>query len=202
VSDASSHDGDGPRPVGIGHIGIVARDLDRTVRFYTEVVGLRLTERFQYPEEAVGHGTTVTAGAFVRCSSPHHCISIFALRDDAVPAESDGPSIGLHHIAFEMATPADLLAKLRQVREHGVAIAQARRGGPGNQPRFYVHDPDGNLVEFFWGIDQIGWESRARPYRPIEEIDLERFDFDQFIRERDAAATELAEIVTVTISPD
>jgi catechol 2,3-dioxygenase-like lactoylglutathione lyase family enzyme len=180
-----------PRPVTIGHIGIVTRDLDRAVAFYTEVVGLRLTERFEYPEETVGHGSSVAAGAFVRCDESHHCISIFALRPDlAGPAGDVAPAIGLHHIAFAMATPEDLLAKLRAVRAHGVAIVQARRGGPGSQPRFYIHDPDSNLVEFFWGIDQVGWEGRARPFRPIEEIDLEQFDFEAYVRERDAAAPQ------------
>jgi catechol 2,3-dioxygenase len=90
--------------------------------------------------------------------------------------------------ATSLATPEDLLAKLRAVRAQGIEIVNARRGGPGNQPRFYIHDPDGNLVEFYWGIDQVGWEGRARPYAPIEEIDLERFDFAGFVRERDAAA--------------
>ncbi|MGH2849173.1 MAG: VOC family protein [Solirubrobacteraceae bacterium] len=179
-----------PRPVRIGHIGIVVRDLDVAIRFYTEVVGLRLSERFHYPEQEVGHGLTVSAGAFVRCDSNHHCISIFTLREDIVAGTGAGvPPFGLHHIAFELSTPDELLAKLRQVRESGVEIVQARRGGPGNQPRFYVHDPDGNLVEFYWGIDQIGWESRARPYRLIEEIDLEQFDFAGFVREREAAAS-------------
>jgi catechol 2,3-dioxygenase-like lactoylglutathione lyase family enzyme len=181
-----------PRPVRIGHIGIVVSDLDAAVRFYTEVVGLRLSERFEYPEDQVGHGVTVAAGAFVRADSAHHCISIFSLRKgDAREPAQPGAALGLHHIAFELPTPADLLAKLRQVRAQGVEIVQARRGGPGNQPRFYVRDPDGNLVEFFWGIDTIGWDGRARPYRPIEEIDLEQFDFEGYVRERDAAAAAL-----------
>jgi catechol 2,3-dioxygenase len=166
------------RPVRIGHIGIVVRDLDRAVRFYTEVVGLRLTERFRYPEEAVGHGVTVNAGAFVRCDASHHCISIFTLRDELVPAETDAaPVLGLHHIAFEFATPDELLAKLRQVRAHGVEILQARQGGPGNQPRFYARDPDGHLVEFYWGIDLIGPDGRPPHHEPITEIDLAGFDF-------------------------
>jgi catechol 2,3-dioxygenase-like lactoylglutathione lyase family enzyme len=181
-----------PRPVRIGHIGIVVSDLDEAVRFYTEVVGLRLSERFEYPDEPVGHGVSVAAGAFVRCDSAHHCISIFSLRGDlARDGTQPGSLFGLHHIAFELPTPDDLLAKLRQVRARGVEIVQARRGGPGNQPRFYVRDPDGNLVEFFWGIDTIGWEGRARPYAPIEEIDLEQFDFEGFVRERDTAAETL-----------
>jgi catechol 2,3-dioxygenase len=60
----------------------------------------------------------------------------------------------------------------------------ARIGGPGNQPRFYTRDPDGNLLEFYWGIDQIGWDGVPRPYPPITEIDLEKFDFQAFDRTR------------------
>ena len=188
-----------PRPVRIGHLGIVVADLDRAVRFYTEVVGLRLTERFEYPPEVVGHGVTVAAGAFVRADGAHHCISIFTLRSgvgQAAPVPGLAP--GLHHIAFELSTPEDLLAKLSGVRAHGIEIVNARCGGPGNQPRFYIRDPDGNLVEFYWGIDQIGWDGRARPYAPIEEIDLERFDFAGFVREREAAT---AAVPATTPSP-
>lgn len=181
-----------PRPVRMGHLGIVARDLEQTIEFYSEVVGLRLTERFTYPEETVGHGVTVAAGAFMRCDTNHHCISIFTLRGDIEVSERSGPGPGLHHIAFEMATPEDLIAKFRDVRARSVPIVNARRGGPGNQPRFYINDPDGNLIEFFWGIDQVGWEGRPRAYSPIEEIDLAGFDFAGFVRERDSAVAEQA----------
>ena len=51
-------------------------------------------------------------------------------------------------------------------------------------------DPDANLVEFYWGIDQIGWDSRPRAYVPIQEIDLEAFDFDAYVAEREAAAEQ------------
>ncbi|NKF30960.1 VOC family protein, partial [Pseudomonas sp. BGM005] len=30
----------------LGHIGIAVRDMERSVRFYTEVLGMRLTEQF------------------------------------------------------------------------------------------------------------------------------------------------------------
>ena len=51
-------------------------------------------------------------------------------------------------------------------------------------------DPDGNLLEFYWGIDKIGWEGAARGYDPIEGIDLLNFDFDAYVeqRERDAVS--------------
>lgn len=186
------------RPVRLGHVSIVARDLDRSVDFYTGPVGLHLTERFVYPEDEVGHGVSVTAGAFLRCDHLHHCLAIFALKRGAGPAPPDGepaplPWHGLHHIAFELATPELLLSKYRELRGAGVPIVNSRRGGPGNQPRFYALDPDGHLVEFYWGIDEIGWQQRAREYDPIQEIDLEAFDFDGFVRERERAATAAAE---------
>lgn len=169
----------------IGHIGITVRNLEETVEFYERFVGLRLTETFEYPEDEVGHGVAVKAGAFVRCDATHHCISFFVLKDSL--ATSDGPALGLHHIAFEIDTPEELLAKYRDFRDNGIPIVNARRGGPGNQPRFYARDPDGNLLEFYWGIDQIGWQGTPRAYRPIEEIDLESFDFEGFVRERESA---------------
>jgi catechol 2,3-dioxygenase len=176
----------------MGHIGITVQDLDRSIAFYTEVLGLRLTERFEYPADEVGHGVAVSAGAFVRCDSTHHCISIFHLKDGFLPPDApDGSQlgIGLHHMAFELSTPGELLQLLREMRSASVPIVNCRKGGPGNQPRFYARDPDGHLLEFYWGIDEIGWDGIPRVYEPIQEIDLDEFDFEAYLEEREAAAS-------------
>lgn len=174
------------RPVKLGHVGISVADLDEAVAFYTERLGLRLTERFTYPEEKIGHGVAVRAGAFVRCDATHHCISIFQLTDPDL-SKSDKLRLGLHHLAFEFASPQDLVAKLNQLRQQGVTIVNCRIGGPGNQPRFYARDMDGNLLEFYWGIDEIGWDGLPRTYPPIQEIDLNAFDFEAFVQQREDA---------------
>ena len=85
-------------------------------------------------------------------------------------------------------TPQELLAKYREFRQEGLDIVNARRGGPGNQPRFYARDPDGNLLEFYWGMDTVGGEGRPRAHSAIAEIDLEQFDFEAFEREQQSAA--------------
>jgi catechol 2,3-dioxygenase-like lactoylglutathione lyase family enzyme len=165
----------------VGHVGLLVSDLERSLAFWVGVVGLRLTERLEYPE-GVGHGAGVAAAAFLRSDAAHHSIALFVPRAGLPEAGR-----GLHHLAFDLPTPEALLAKLHAMRAAGVAIEDMREGGPGNQPRFYVRDPDGTLVEFYWGLDDIGWDGRPRPYGPITSIDLEAFDFRAFEATRDAA---------------
>lgn len=178
---------------GIGHVGITVRDIDRSVAFYERYLGMKLTEKFEYPEDEVGHGVAVTAGAFVRCDATHHELSIFKMRSNILPDDApDAPKygFGLHHIAFEVPSPQGLLDLYANMKAGGVEIVNARKGGPGNQPRFYVRDPDGNLLEFYWGIDRIGWDGVSRPYDPIEEIELEDFDFEGYIARRNREGAE------------
>ena len=89
-----------------------------------------------------------------------------------------------------MRTPQELLEKYREFRREGLEIVNARRGGPGSQPRFYARGPDGNLLEFYWGMDTVGRQGRPRAHRAIEEIGLEQFDFEAFTREQDAAVND------------
>jgi catechol 2,3-dioxygenase-like lactoylglutathione lyase family enzyme len=182
-----------PRVSRLGHIGLTVRDVDRTIDFYTKYLGMKLTEKFIYPEDRVGHGVAVAEGAFIRCDVTHHELSIFRMREDILSKESpDAPryGFGLHHIAFELSSPEALLGLLKQMKDDGVEIVNCRKGGPGNQPRFYARDPDGNLLEFYWGIDQIGWQGIPRAYDPIEEIDLFSFDFDAYVARREKDALE------------
>ncbi|MFE3059525.1 VOC family protein [Nocardia sp. NPDC059239] len=179
----------GGRVARLGHVGIAVSDLDRSVDFYTDVLGMRLTEIFRYGENEVGHGVAVLAGAFVRGweDTIHHRISIFTLRDPS-PQRPDARALGLHHIAFEMDSSQDLVDLYQRFKEREVPIINARIGGPGNQPRFYGLDPDLNLLEFYWNIDHIGWDGIPRAYPPIENIELEDFDFDAYSAHREAQA--------------
>ena len=177
------------RVAKLGHIGLAVEDLDRSVDFYVNVLGMKLTERFAYPKEKVGHGVSVREGAFVRCDATHHVLSIFVLSDPDTSTPTK-PRLGLHHIAFELPSPEALLQLYRDMNALGVVV-NARRGGPGNQPRFYARDPDNNLLEFYWGIDQIGWDGLARSYDPIQEIDLSAFDFSAFVEQREQASKRL-----------
>jgi catechol-2,3-dioxygenase len=123
-------------------------------------------------------GSPLLEGVWLRSGPDHHCLVLFGLRRPFGAAS--GPSIGLHHLAFEVDSFDHLVAAHRAIRAHDRSV-EARIGGPGWQVRVYFHDPDGNQVELCWDMDRIGWDGPSRPFVPIEVIDLESFDLEAYL---------------------
>jgi catechol 2,3-dioxygenase len=159
----------------LGHIGLAARDLERSIAFYTELLGMEVSDRLVYPA-----GARVAEGVWLRCDTLHHCLSIFRMPDSDEP--DNGPSrLGLHHLAFELATFDDLVRATRAATRAGLPV-EGRLGGPGWQLRIYTQDPDQNTIELFWDQDHIGWDGLSRPFIPIEYgIDIESFDLEAYL---------------------
>ena len=166
--------GMGIRPVRLGHVGLAVRDLRRMVDFYCGVLGMEVSDRMAYPE-----GSAVAEGVWLRCNTDHHVLALFQLTGAASGEAAQG--FGLHHVAFELGSFEALRQAAREVRERHGPLRASRQGGPGCQLRIYFPDPEGNLVELYWGLDQVGWDGRSRPYPPIEDVDLETFDLDAFL---------------------
>jgi catechol 2,3-dioxygenase len=49
------------------------------------------------------------------------------------------------------------------LREHGVPIVFEGRRRAGCQIALEFRDPDGNNLEIYWGVDQVGTDGRVRP---------------------------------------
>jgi len=154
-------------------VGIAVRDLDRMVDFYCGVLGMQISDRMRYPD-----GAPLVEGVWLRCNTDHHVLALFRPR---APADGATGTYGLHHVAFELGSFEELRRAASHVREHHGPLRAARQGGPGCQLRIYFPDPEGNLVELYWALDQVGWDGHSRPYPPIEEIDLDTFDVDAFV---------------------
>jgi catechol 2,3-dioxygenase-like lactoylglutathione lyase family enzyme len=167
------------RPVRMGHIGLVARDLARMVDFYEQALGMQISDRMLFPEDSPFH-----EGVWLRINADHHVISMFGLRDTpAANGHANGrrPRPGVHHIGFEVACFEDLRKAVHYAREHDIELQGIRRGGPGCQLRVYLWDPEDNMVELYFAMDQIGWDGAARPYPRVEPMDVETFDIDAWL---------------------
>jgi catechol 2,3-dioxygenase-like lactoylglutathione lyase family enzyme len=134
----------------LGHVVIRVRNMPRSVAFYTEVLGMRVSD--VYPDTMMKGGMV-----FLRCNTDHHCLALIG----GLP---DDPGLrAIHHFAFEVAT----LDEVRRAREHlrkaGVKIDFEGRRRAGCQIAVEFRDPDDHHLEIYCFLDQVGSDGRVRP---------------------------------------
>lgn len=134
----------------IGHVVLNCRDLERSIRFYTRVLGFQVSD--VYPEDMVPGGM-----AFLRCNADHHGIGLVG------GLEAQATNLDLNHLAFEVGSLDEVLLAARRLREHGAVVDFEGRRRAGVQIAVEFRDPDGHRLEIYWGIDQVGSEGRVRP---------------------------------------
>jgi len=123
----------------LGHVVINVHDVERSARFYTEILGFEISD--VYPEEMVPGGMV-----FLRCNPDHHGIALVG------SMKAEAANVELNHIAFEVATLDEVIRARDHLRRHGVTIDFAGRR----------RDPDNHRLEIYWGIDQIGSDGHVR----------------------------------------
>ena len=134
----------------LGHVVIMVTDLERSVKFYTQVLGFKISD--VYSEDLQPGGF-----AFLRCHTDHHTIALVGSGPET-PHHDE-----LHHIAFEVATLEEVFRVRDRLRDHHVTITFEGRRRAGCQIAVEFLDPDGHTIEIYWGLDQIGSDGHVRP---------------------------------------
>ncbi len=133
----------------LGHVVFRVSDVERTTKFWTEIMGFQVSDRNE-----IGM-------VFLRHASDHHTIALAPAKDKSGLPEKE--QVGFDHCAFEVPSVADLFKIREFLRSRGVTISFEGRKGPGCNPGIEFLDPDGYLVEVYADMDQIGWEGTSRP---------------------------------------
>jgi catechol 2,3-dioxygenase len=123
----------------IGHVHLNVTDLDRSIAFYKDVLGLEVVLR-------------MPKIAFLSSDGYHHHVALDS-RSAGKPGSPERQ--GLHHFALRHETRYELAGSVRRAQAAGVPISRAAD--------FYVleavfvNDPDGNGIELSWDRPRDSW---------------------------------------------
>jgi len=128
--------------VRIGHVHLKVADLERALKFYRDVLGLELTQR--YGEQA----------AFLSAGGYHHHVGLNTWESEGGSPPPPG-STGLYHVAILYPTRALLADAVRRVQAAGIPLDGASDHGVSEA--IYLRDPDNNGVELYWDRPREQW---------------------------------------------
>jgi len=136
-------------PVGVTHVVLNTVDIDAAVRFYCDVLGMRVSDWSEHQM------------AFLRCNSDHHSIAF-----------NQAEWASINHVAYEMPTVDHFMRGIGRLRHHGqLPLWGPGKHGPGDNTFSYFADPGGLVCEYTSGIAQVD-EDRwlCRVWRRVPEL--------------------------------
>jgi len=120
----------------LNHAVLYVRDVERSVSFYSDVLGFRTVAAFP-------------GAAFLQApaSTNDHDLGLFQVGGQAGASEAGRGRVGLYHLAWEVDT-LDELERVRGVLAKAGALVGA--SDHGTTKALYAHDPDGIEFEVSW----------------------------------------------------
>ena len=130
------------RPKRLGHIVLRVLDLERSIKFYSEILGL--TNTFSIANKM--HFMSASGDS-------SHELALVSIGNEAQRLNSN--MVGLSHFAWEMNSIEDLESLYLKLQREHVEILDI--GDHGISLGIYFADPDGNQIEMFYELPKEEW---------------------------------------------
>lgn len=134
------------KPKQLGHLVLRVRDVEKSEKWYADVLGLHTTNK------RAGRMVFMSAG-----DSASHELALMSLGPDAPGPESN--RVGLYHFAWEMESFDDLRTLYQEMKQKNVKIGGI--GDHGISIGVYLFDPDGNEIEVFYELPKDQWPKNS-----------------------------------------
>lgn len=143
-----------------GHLVLRVKDLERSKRFFTEILGLPLVG-----ENAIGMLFFSTDS-----NENHHMLAIRQAKEDAEMPNQE--RVGMEHVAYELGSFAELQDAYRVFKENNVKIHHMVFHGVTKS--IYFFDPDGNMLEVYCNVPpEVYRQSVPNPFGSFGNIEEE-----------------------------
>jgi catechol 2,3-dioxygenase-like lactoylglutathione lyase family enzyme len=139
-----------PKVTGLGHVGIYVRDMPAMISFYSDFLGMEVTDRA--PDDRI-----VFLSA--RPGEEHHELALVRSADQKTDAQQ---------VSFTVASLADLKAFYAQIKARGYNVDRVVNHGIAFG--CYFRDPEENRVEVYWST------GKDYPQPHGDPIDLDASD--------------------------
>ena len=141
----------------LGHVVFYVRNLQASVKFYSQAVGLTVSGTVFN-----GRASLLTGGR------THHELLLIEVGDANGPLS--GKRIGLYHVGWKVGESLDAL---REVRDRIIDMGYSIDGQSDHtvSQSLYLRDPDGNEIELFIDNPDFDWRSDTSwmdvPVKPL-----------------------------------
>ena len=148
-----------PAGARIGHIHLKVTDLERSLKFYRDLLGFALQQKFG------------ESAAFLSAGGYHHHIGL-----NTWNSRNAGPAplraAGLYHTAILYPTRKDLALALKRLVDANYPLTGAADHGVSEA--IYLDDPDKNGVELYWDKPTDLWprDEKGNLHMVTEPLDL------------------------------
>jgi catechol-2,3-dioxygenase len=125
-------------------------------RLYVDVLG------FRHTDTVIRDGKPVAV--FTSHGTDHHSLAaIHASTAEGVRKAHYENGVLVNQISFQVGSLEEVVNAHGYFEQRQIYISRLGRDFPGSNWALYVLDPDGHRVEFYYGMEQIGWDRRSKP---------------------------------------
>lgn len=147
----------------VGHIHLTVADLERSLKFYRDLLGFEISAR--YGDSAV----------FLSAGGYHHHIGLNTWAGDGGKPPARGRHTGMYHVAFLYPNRKELAMTLKRIIDAGYPLEGSADHGVSEA--IYLRDPDDNGVEIYvdrpretWKVANDGMVEMVTEHLDIESI--------------------------------
>ena len=145
------------QPLRIGHVVLKVRDLDRSLAFYRDLLGFRVS------------GEMSNVMVFLTATGEnHHDLALLRMGDQApTPLPT---AVGLYHVAVQLADWEAVKHAHQVLSERGLL-----RGASDHRVSrsLYTVDPDGNEIELYCDAPREEWEGVENAVATVRPLHID-----------------------------